>query len=138
MRLTTTFAHRICPEGKSSTLFSRIQAIASFLPGGKAAGLKIALSDGKLTVEDSFALPTLPLGLGELDEFLHLGRTDRHVCPFERRSGISWSTIDVLNRRRVFQLPTQRVLSAALAWLFDRIAAHANEKTNRVRNVPPC
>lgn len=48
------------------TVFSRIEAIASFLPGGKAAGLKIALSDGKLTVEDSFALPTLPLGLGEL------------------------------------------------------------------------
>ena len=48
------------------TVFSRIEAIASFLPGGKAAGLKIGLSDGKLTVEDSFALPTLPLGLGEL------------------------------------------------------------------------
>jgi hypothetical protein len=48
------------------TIFSRIQAIASFLPGGKAAGLKIALSDGKLSVEDNFALPTLPLGLGEL------------------------------------------------------------------------
>lgn len=47
-------------------VFSRIQAIASFLPGGKAAGLKIALADGKLTVEDNFALPTLPLGLGEL------------------------------------------------------------------------
>jgi hypothetical protein len=48
------------------TVFSRIQAIASFLPGGKAAGLKIALSEGKLSVEDNFALPTLPLGLGEL------------------------------------------------------------------------
>lgn len=48
------------------TVFSRIEAIASFLPGGKAAGLKIGLSDGKLTVEDSFSLPTLPLGLGEL------------------------------------------------------------------------
>ncbi|HEY2468820.1 MAG TPA: hypothetical protein VGI45_13405 [Terracidiphilus sp.] len=48
------------------TVFSRIEAIASFLPGGKAAGLKIGLSDGKLTVQDSFALPTLPLGLGEL------------------------------------------------------------------------
>ena len=48
------------------TVFSRIEAIASFLPGGKAAGLKIGLSDGKLTVEDSFALPTLPLGLGKL------------------------------------------------------------------------
>jgi hypothetical protein len=48
------------------TVFSRIQAIAAFLPGGKAAGLKIGLSDGKLSVEDNFALPTLPLGLGEL------------------------------------------------------------------------
>ncbi len=48
------------------TIFSRIEAIASFLPGGKAAGLQIGLSDGKLTVQDSFALPTLPLGLGEL------------------------------------------------------------------------
>lgn len=48
------------------TVFSRIAAIAAFLPGGKAAGLKIGLSDGKLTVEESFSLPTLPLGLGEL------------------------------------------------------------------------
>ena len=55
-------------------VFSRIQAIASFLPGGKAAGLKVALSDGKLTVEDSFALPTIPLGLGEFSDIsLDLG-----------------------------------------------------------------
>jgi hypothetical protein len=56
------------------TIFSRIEAIASFLPGGKSAGLRIALSDGKLTVEDSFTLPTLPLGLGELSDIsLDLG-----------------------------------------------------------------
>jgi hypothetical protein len=56
------------------TVFSRIQAIASFLPGGKGAGLKVALSDGRLTVEDNFALPTLPLGLGELSNIsLDLG-----------------------------------------------------------------
>ena len=56
------------------TVFSRIQAIASLLPGGKAAGLKIALSDGKLTVEDNFSLPTIPLGLGELSDIsLDLG-----------------------------------------------------------------
>jgi hypothetical protein len=55
-------------------VFSRIEAIASFLPGGKAAGLKIGLSDGRLSVEDSFALPTLPLGLGELSGIsLNLG-----------------------------------------------------------------
>src|SRR5439155_1102451 len=56
------------------TVFSRIQAIGSFLPGGKAAGLKVALSDGRLSVEDNFALPTLPLGLGELSSIsLELG-----------------------------------------------------------------
>jgi hypothetical protein len=55
-------------------VFSRIQAIASFLPGGKAAGLKIALADGKLSVEDNFALPTIPLGLGEFSDIsLNLG-----------------------------------------------------------------
>lgn len=55
-------------------VFSRIQAIASFLPGGKAAGLKVALADGKLSVEDNFALPTIPLGLGEFSDIsLNLG-----------------------------------------------------------------
>ena len=56
-------------------IFSRLQELAKFLPGGqKVAGLQVSFSDGKLTIRDRFALPTLPLGLGEIsDVSLDLG-----------------------------------------------------------------
>jgi hypothetical protein len=50
------------------SIFSKLQALANFLPGGAGAGLNVALADGKLTVTDTFSLPTLPLGLGELSD----------------------------------------------------------------------
>jgi hypothetical protein len=50
------------------SIFSKLQKLAQFLPGGVGAGLNIALSNGKLTVTDNFTLPTLPLGLGELTD----------------------------------------------------------------------
>jgi hypothetical protein len=50
------------------SIFSKLQKLAQFLPGGAGAGLNIALADGKLTVTDVFNLPTLPLGLGELTD----------------------------------------------------------------------
>ena len=56
------------------TVLSKLQALASFLPGGLGAGLSVSVSDGKLTVRDTFALPTLPLGLGDLSDIsLDLG-----------------------------------------------------------------
>jgi hypothetical protein len=56
------------------SVFSKLQSLASFLPGGLGAGLDVSLSEGKLTVRDTFALPTLPLGLGELSDIsLDLG-----------------------------------------------------------------
>ena len=56
------------------SIFSKLQALAAFLPGGGGAGLDVSLSDGKLTVKDTFALPTLPLGLGNLSDIsLDLG-----------------------------------------------------------------
>jgi hypothetical protein len=56
------------------TLLSKLQALTSFLPGGAGAGLDVSLSNGKLTVRDTFALPTLPLGLGNLSDIsLDLG-----------------------------------------------------------------
>ena len=56
------------------SIFSKLQALASFLPGGAGAGLDVSLSDGKLTVRDNFAIPTLPLGLGNLSDIsLDLG-----------------------------------------------------------------
>jgi hypothetical protein len=58
------------------SIFSTLQSVASFLPGGAGAGLDVSLSNGKLTVRDTFAVPTLPLGLGEAtDVSLDLGLT---------------------------------------------------------------
>ncbi len=58
------------------SIFSKLQALAGFLPGGAGAGLDVSLSGGKLTVRDTFALPTLPLGLGDLSDIsLDLGLT---------------------------------------------------------------
>ena len=50
------------------SIFSKLQALAKFLPGGAGAGLNVALADGKLTVTDVFNVPILPLGLGELSD----------------------------------------------------------------------
>jgi hypothetical protein len=50
------------------SIFSKLQKLAQFLPGGAGAGLNVALANGKLTVIDTFTLPTLPLGLGELSD----------------------------------------------------------------------
>src|SRR5262249_18341792 len=58
------------------TVFSNLQKLATFLPGGAGAGLKVSFSNGKLSVTDSYALPTLPLGFGEIsDVSLNLGVT---------------------------------------------------------------
>ena len=58
------------------SIFSKLQALASFLPGGLGAGLDVSLSNGQLTVRDTFAVPTLPLGLGDLSDIsLDLGLT---------------------------------------------------------------
>lgn len=60
--------------GALTDLFENLQALGSLLPGGLGAGLDVSLSDGKLTVRDTFAIPTLPLGLGDLsDVSLDLG-----------------------------------------------------------------
>ena len=56
------------------SILSKLQALASFLPGGGGADLSVSVSDGKLTIRDTFALPTLPLGLGDLSDIsLDLG-----------------------------------------------------------------
>jgi hypothetical protein len=56
-------------------IFSKLNELASFLPGNKSF-LDVSLSDGKLTIRDKFALPTLPLGLGDITNVaLDLGAT---------------------------------------------------------------
>jgi hypothetical protein len=56
-------------------VFSRLQELASLLPGGKSE-LKVTFADGRLTVRDSFTLPNLPLGIGQItDVGMNLGLT---------------------------------------------------------------
>ncbi|MCA1581629.1 MAG: hypothetical protein LC796_09625 [Acidobacteria bacterium] len=50
------------------SIFSNIEQVARFLPGGSAAGLKVGFSHGRLTVHNAFALPTLPLGAGQITD----------------------------------------------------------------------
>jgi hypothetical protein len=55
-------------------VFSKLQTVAQYLPGGAGAQLDVALSDAKLTVSDNFSISDLPLGLGQLtDVSLNLG-----------------------------------------------------------------
>jgi hypothetical protein len=56
------------------TVFSQLQRLATFLPGGAGAGLQVSFSAGRLRIRNEFALPTLPLGIGYLaDVGLDLG-----------------------------------------------------------------
>ena len=57
-------------------IFSKLQELATFLPGGKGAGLDVSFSGGVLKVSDSYAIPNLPLGFGDItDVALYLGLT---------------------------------------------------------------
>jgi hypothetical protein len=49
-------------------VFSALQTLAQFLPGGASADLDVALSDGNLTVSDTFTIADMPLGLGDLTD----------------------------------------------------------------------
>ena len=56
------------------SLMSDLQALASFLPGGAGANLDVAVSDGHVTVSDTFTINDLPLGFGDLTDIsLDLG-----------------------------------------------------------------
>ena len=55
-------------------VFGDLQELASLLPGGVGADLEVAVSDGALTVSDTFNVADLPLGLGQLTDIsLELG-----------------------------------------------------------------
>ena len=45
-------------------VFSKLEQIASFLPGAPFSQLQVSFSNGRLTIQDTFALPELPLGFG--------------------------------------------------------------------------
>ncbi|MDH6243826.1 hypothetical protein [Mycobacterium sp. OTB74] len=55
-------------------VFSDLQVLAAYLPGGAGANLDVSVSGGQLSVSDTFTVADLPLGLGDLtDVSLDLG-----------------------------------------------------------------
>jgi hypothetical protein len=66
-------------------VFSNVQQVARFLPGGQGAGLKVGFSQGRLKVHNAFALPSLPLGAGQItDVAVEIG-FDVALAPFDFR-----------------------------------------------------
>ena len=62
--------------GLVQQVFSKLDEIASFLPGAPFSKLQVSFSQGRLTIKDVFALPELPLGFGYVtDVSLILGAT---------------------------------------------------------------
>ncbi|CAM3867966.1 hypothetical protein [Roseateles saccharophilus] len=81
---------RVRYEGLLNSLqaiFSNIEQVARFLPGGSAAGLKVGFSQGHLTVRNQFALPSLPLGAGQITDIACDMGFDVSVTPL----GLSFS-----------------------------------------------
>jgi hypothetical protein len=71
--------------GALQSIFTNIQQVARFLPGGEAAGLKVGFSQGHLTVRNAFALPTLPLGTGQITDVAVDMGFDVALSPFDIR-----------------------------------------------------
>jgi hypothetical protein len=59
-----------------------VQQVARFLPGGADAGLKVGFSQGRLTVQNAFALPALPLGAGQITDVAVDMGLDVTLAPF--------------------------------------------------------
>ncbi|MDQ6916327.1 MAG: hypothetical protein M3023_00725 [Pseudomonadota bacterium] len=67
------------------TIFTNVEQVARFLPGGVGAGLKIGFSQGRLTVRNNFALPALPLGPGQITDVAAEMGFDVALAPFDLR-----------------------------------------------------
>jgi len=67
------------------TIFSNIQQVARFLPGGAGAGLHVGFSQGRLSVHNDFALPNLPLGAGQITDIAVAMGFDVALTPFDVR-----------------------------------------------------
>jgi len=71
--------------GALQSIFTNIQQVAKFLPGGVGANLKVGFSQGHLTVRNAFALPTLPLGTGQITDIAVDMGFDVALSPFDVR-----------------------------------------------------
>jgi hypothetical protein len=71
--------------GALQSIFTNVQQVARFLPGGEDAGLKVGFSQGHLRVRNAFALPTLPLGTGQITDVAVDMGFDVALSPFDLR-----------------------------------------------------
>jgi hypothetical protein len=71
------------------SLFATVQQVARFLPGGKDAGLRISLVGNRLSVINAFALPTLPLGAGQIRDITAEMGFDFCLSPLDIRFAAS-------------------------------------------------
>jgi hypothetical protein len=67
------------------TIFTNVQQVARYLPGGAGAGLRVAFSQGHLTIQNEFALPNLPLGAGQITDVAVAMGLDVSLSPFDVR-----------------------------------------------------
>ena len=67
------------------TIFTNVQQVARFLPGGAGAGLRVSFSQGHLTIQNEFALPYLPLGAGQITDVAVAMALDVSLSPFDVR-----------------------------------------------------
>jgi hypothetical protein len=80
--------------GDVANVFSNLQTLAQFLPGGAGANLDVAVSNGTLVVSDSFTIGDLPLGFGDLTDIsLDLG-LDVQLAPQSIDFGVGLGTTD--------------------------------------------
>ncbi len=97
------------------TIFSNIQQVARFLPGGVGAGLKVALSQGHLTVHNGFSLPSLPLGAGEITDIAVDMGLDVALSPFDVRFAVGLGSSKKPFRWVVSPLAGTGVVQVAIA-----------------------
>jgi hypothetical protein len=67
------------------TIFTNVQQIARYLPGGAGAGLRVAFTQGHLTIQNVFALPNLPLGAGQITDIAVAMGLEVSLSPFDLR-----------------------------------------------------
>jgi hypothetical protein len=66
-------------------IFTNVQQVARFLPGGGGAGLRVGFAQGHLTVRNDFALPNLPLGAGQITDVAVAMGFEVALTPFDVR-----------------------------------------------------
>lgn len=67
------------------SIFTNVQQVANFLPGGAGAKLKVGFSQGHLTIRNDFALPNLPLGAGQITDVAVVMALEVALTPFDVR-----------------------------------------------------